>query len=227
MPLDSDLGGRVLDFQAWSREVAGRIEAIDPPRNPLDELPGRRQVGRRVDLEHGVLDEWDYWAGTFGLVVFAFVEVWIVRLAFGVDEIVAVATSVALFWFGVDNYIVWGLLAGIFRALQTSFADFVACRAMNGMSLTFEKLSKPADIGSRSTEYDALGLELTNIMTNTKFGGQTLLTGGTLAAAVSFQIGADAAEVMTVNASANLTAVGTAITRFPGWATIPGTRTAS
>ena len=34
----------------------------------------------------GFLGEWDYWAGTFGLVVFAFIEAWIIRLAFGVDE---------------------------------------------------------------------------------------------------------------------------------------------
>jgi NSS family neurotransmitter:Na+ symporter len=37
-------------------------------------------------LAGGFLDEWDYWAGTFGLVVFAFIEAWIIRLAFGVDE---------------------------------------------------------------------------------------------------------------------------------------------
>ncbi|MBI4543706.1 MAG: sodium:calcium symporter [Gemmatimonadetes bacterium] len=34
----------------------------------------------------GWLTEWDDWAGTFGLVVFAFIEVWIIRLAFGVDR---------------------------------------------------------------------------------------------------------------------------------------------
>ncbi len=34
----------------------------------------------------GWLGEWDYWAGTFGLVVFAFVEVMIIRFAFGVDR---------------------------------------------------------------------------------------------------------------------------------------------
>jgi NSS family neurotransmitter:Na+ symporter len=37
-------------------------------------------------LRYGFLDEWDFWAGTFGLVLFAFIEVWIIRLAFGVDE---------------------------------------------------------------------------------------------------------------------------------------------
>jgi neurotransmitter:Na+ symporter, NSS family len=36
-------------------------------------------------LQYGFLGEWDFWAGTFGLVVFAFVQVWIIRLAFGVD----------------------------------------------------------------------------------------------------------------------------------------------
>jgi neurotransmitter:Na+ symporter, NSS family len=36
-------------------------------------------------LRFGFLDEWDFWAGTFGLVLFAFIEVWIIRAAFGVD----------------------------------------------------------------------------------------------------------------------------------------------
>ncbi len=31
--------------------------------------------------------------------------------------IVAVATGAALWWFGVDNYIIWGLLAGIFNSI--------------------------------------------------------------------------------------------------------------
>jgi len=31
--------------------------------------------------------------------------------------IVAVATGVALWWFGVENYIIWGLLAGIFNSI--------------------------------------------------------------------------------------------------------------
>ena len=85
----------------------------------------------------------------------------------------------------------------------------LATEAANGSSNADDKTAM-------DSEYDALGLELTNIMTNTKFGGQALLNGGTLAAAVNFQIGADAAEVMTVDASANLTAVGTAITALQG-----------
>jgi neurotransmitter:Na+ symporter, NSS family len=34
----------------------------------------------------GFLFEWDDWAGTFGLVIFAFIEVMIIRFAFGVDN---------------------------------------------------------------------------------------------------------------------------------------------
>jgi NSS family neurotransmitter:Na+ symporter len=33
----------------------------------------------------GFLGEWDYWMG-FGFVVFAFIEMWVIRAAFGVDE---------------------------------------------------------------------------------------------------------------------------------------------
>ncbi len=68
-----------------------------------------------------------------------------------------------------------------------------------------------------SAEFNALEAELTNIMTNTSFGaGTKLLTGGKLAAAVTFQIGADAAETLSVNVSANITAVNTAIGTFVG-----------
>ena len=35
----------------------------------------------------GFLGEWDTWAGTYGLFIFAFIEVWLVRLAFGVDNL--------------------------------------------------------------------------------------------------------------------------------------------
>jgi neurotransmitter:Na+ symporter, NSS family len=37
-------------------------------------------------LAGGFLDEWDFWAGTFGLVVFAFIQVMIIRFAFGADN---------------------------------------------------------------------------------------------------------------------------------------------
>ncbi|HEV2121991.1 MAG TPA: sodium:calcium symporter, partial [Chloroflexota bacterium] len=37
-------------------------------------------------LEHGFLDEWDYWAGTFGLVVFATIEVVLFMWVYGRDR---------------------------------------------------------------------------------------------------------------------------------------------
>ncbi len=72
-------------------------------------------------------------------------------------------------------------------------------------------------------EYNALGQELGNIMTNTSFGGQQLFTTGTAAATVpgsggllggslTFQIGASSAETMTVDTSSSLTALQTALT---------------
>ena len=39
-----------------------------------------------VYLQRGVLDEWDYWAGTFGLVVFATFEIVMFSWVFGVDR---------------------------------------------------------------------------------------------------------------------------------------------
>lgn len=69
-----------------------------------------------------------------------------------------------------------------------------------------------ADKTAMKAEFDALGAEITNIMTNTKFGGEALLTGGKLAAAMKFQVGATAAEAYSFNASADLTAIGTANT---------------
>lgn len=73
----------------------------------------------------------------------------------------------------------------------------LATESANGTSSTEDKTALKA-------EFDALGLEVTNIMNNTTFGGAKLLTGGTLAGAVDFQIGATTAEVMTVNVSAAL-----------------------
>ncbi|WP_018411177.1 flagellin N-terminal helical domain-containing protein [Methyloversatilis thermotolerans] len=87
----------------------------------------------------------------------------------------------------------------------------LATEAANGASNADDKTAM-------DSEYDQLGLELTNILTNTKFGGQALLTGGTLAAAagITFQIGSSAAETMTVNTSANFTTMATAITALNG-----------
>lgn len=81
----------------------------------------------------------------------------------------------------------------------------LATEAANGTSTTDDKTAMGA-------EFSELSDELTNIMTNTKFGGQALLTGGTLAAAVTFQIGSDSAETMSFDASAEFTTLDTAIT---------------
>ena len=69
-----------------------------------------------------------------------------------------------------------------------------------------------ADKTAMKAEFTALGAEITNIMTNTKFGGEALLTGGKVAAALKFQVGATAAEAYTFDASAGMTALATANT---------------
>ncbi|HEY0685274.1 MAG TPA: flagellin [Steroidobacter sp.] len=68
-------------------------------------------------------------------------------------------------------------------------------------------------------EYDALGLELSNIVRSSSFGGSRLFSNGTttdgsaglLSASVSFQIGASASETMAVDTATNLTALATAL----------------
>lgn len=54
------------------------------------------------------------------------------------------------------------------------------------------------DRDALEAEFVELGKELNNIATNTKYAGDALLDGGTLAADINFQIGASSAEVMTV-----------------------------
>ncbi|PHV14273.1 Lateral flagellin [Janthinobacterium sp. BJB303] len=56
-------------------------------------------------------------------------------------------------------------------------------------------------------EYDALGLELANVMKNTSFGGNKLLAGGTLASAMTFQIGASQSETMAFDVSGKMGSV--------------------
>ncbi|MBD9514726.1 MULTISPECIES: lateral flagellin LafA [Pseudomonadaceae] len=73
------------------------------------------------------------------------------------------------------------------------------------------------DLDALKSEFDELGKELTNIVTNTKYAGDSLFgTGGKLAADIKFQIGSDSAEVMTVAAAdtdiaATVTALGTTV----------------
>jgi flagellin len=57
-------------------------------------------------------------------------------------------------------------------------------------------------------EFDSLSDELSNIFTNTKFGGTSLLQGGgngKLAAAITFQIGASSGETLAANFATELT----------------------
>ena len=76
--------------------------------------------------------------------------------------------------------------------------------------------SNTADKDAMQAEYDALGLELYNVMNNTTFGGEKLLTGGTVASTMTFQIGAAKSETMTFNVSLGMASVGTALLSVSG-----------
>ncbi len=67
------------------------------------------------------------------------------------------------------------------------------------------------DVVAMQAEYDALGLELGNVMKNTTFGGKELFVAGTLAANMTFQIGASSSETMSVDLSGDLTTLTTAL----------------
>ncbi len=72
------------------------------------------------------------------------------------------------------------------------------------------------DISAMNDEYSELAEELSSVMTNTSFGGTSLLdtTDGKLAqtGGVTFQVGASASETLNVDISSNLTTVSTGIT---------------
>jgi len=70
-----------------------------------------------------------------------------------------------------------------------------------------------ADQTAMQAEFNSLSDELSNIFGNTKFGGTTLFqdTNGTLTTALSFQIGADKSETMSVNFGTEVTAAKTKI----------------
>ncbi|MGW8392875.1 flagellin N-terminal helical domain-containing protein [Pseudoduganella sp. HUAS MS19] len=80
--------------------------------------------------------------------------------------------------------------------------------------------STAADKTAMQAEFDTLTDELSNVIANTKFGGTALFNsvGGTLQAAITFQIGADSTETMTADFNTELdaatTAIDTASTRF-------------
>ncbi|WP_421682800.1 lateral flagellin LafA [Stutzerimonas urumqiensis] len=70
-----------------------------------------------------------------------------------------------------------------------------------------------SDRTSLKSEYDELGKELTNIVSNTKYAGEALFAaGGKFSAAVNFQIGASAAEKLTMDVSAAMGLLRTELT---------------
>ena len=81
--------------------------------------------------------------------------------------------------------------------------------------------SSKDDQDAMQAEFDALGLELANVMNNTTFGGTTLMgTTGTLTSSMSFQIGASSSETMAVDVSSALSdltsQLGTVTANFSG-----------
>ncbi|USX23411.1 Lateral flagellin [Oxalobacteraceae bacterium OTU3REALA1] len=72
--------------------------------------------------------------------------------------------------------------------------------------------STAKDQAALQSEFDALGSELNNVMKNSTFGGAKLMEGGTIAASMTFQIGATKSEQMTIDLSAAMTTLtGTAL----------------
>jgi flagellin len=82
----------------------------------------------------------------------------------------------------------------------------LATQSLNGSNTATDRTALDA-------EYTQLSAELTNIMSNTQFGGQKLLAAGSgfAAGAVTYQIGATSAETLAVDVSASVTAVTTAL----------------
>jgi flagellin len=85
--------------------------------------------------------------------------------------------------------------------------------------------STAKDQTAMQSEFDALGQELGNIMNNTSFGGNKLLAGGTIASAITFQVGASSSETMKVDLSAQMTQLGTDLGAVSSNYTTAGTGT--
>jgi flagellin len=77
--------------------------------------------------------------------------------------------------------------------------------------------SSSDDKTAMQAEYNALGQELYNVMTNTTFGGSKLLgkgsaaADGSLSTSMTFQIGASSSEKMSFDVSTNLSSLNTAL----------------
>ncbi|MUT70665.1 lateral flagellin LafA [Stutzerimonas frequens] len=88
-----------------------------------------------------------------------------------------------------------------------------------------------ADLIALQAEYDELGKEMSNIVKNTKFAGNSLFSNGTttdgsggkFSAAMTFQIGSSAGETLTLDVNAKLTALATALGNASDTYTTPGT----
>ncbi|MBU3057576.1 lateral flagellin LafA [Pseudomonas indica] len=85
-----------------------------------------------------------------------------------------------------------------------------------------------ADRDALQAEFDELGKELANIMTNTSYAGEKLFgldgsTGKFGAAAVDFQIGATTAEKLTLDVTTASAALGTTLDGLSSNYTTPGT----
>jgi flagellin len=82
--------------------------------------------------------------------------------------------------------------------------------------------STTKDKAAMQGEYDNLGKEIQNIMTNTKFGGQALLKAGTVASAMTFQIGSDTSETMQLNLATEMGTAGTVFASLGSASTYAG-----
>ncbi|WP_137175172.1 flagellin [Massilia sp. HP4] len=81
------------------------------------------------------------------------------------------------------------------------------------------------DQDAMQLEYDALGLELANVLKNTTFGGAKLLVGGTVAEEMTFQIGASEDETMEINLSAAMSTLNTNVSAVSVQYSTTGTTT--
>jgi len=86
---------------------------------------------------------------------------------------------------------------------------------------SFDASSTDDDKTAMQAEYDNLGKEINNILTNTKFGGSELLKGGTIAKEMTFQIGAASGETMSLDLSAKMDGTtGSAMTQLASLSTM-------
>lgn len=101
---------------------------------------------------------------------------------------------------------------GMLQSADASLSEItdIAYRMKELATQSANDTNTAADRSALNDEYQELKTEVTRIMQNTKFGGETLLEGGKLAAAVNFQIGEDAADVLAFDASAEIGAITTA-----------------